>query len=126
MIWYVYLVQLVIDWYLREGVWRQMEALREGFECVFPIAQLQIFYPEELELLFCGASDKAIWDMKQLAECCRPDHGYTHDSRSVKFLLEILAGYSGVQQRSFLQFVTGSPRLPVGGKFFSFHCTLLI
>jgi len=108
-------LQLVIEWLVRDGVWRQMEALREGFESVFPIAQLQVFYPEELEQLFCGSSDSSQWDVKQLAECCRPDHGYTHSSRAVKFLLQILAEYNAEHQRSFLQFVTGSPRLPVGG-----------
>lgn len=107
--------QLVIEWLVREGVRRQMEALREGFECVFPLTQLRVFYPEELEQLFCGSSDASKWDMKQLAECCRPDHGYTHNSRAVKFLLQIIADYTPAQQRSFLQFVTGSPRLPVGG-----------
>ncbi|RXG69698.1 E3 ubiquitin-protein ligase TRIP12 [Armadillidium vulgare] len=108
-------MQLVVEWLVREGVWKQMEALREGFESVFPLAQLQIFYPEELEQLFCGSVDSSMWDMKQLAECCRPDHGYTHNSRAVKFLLQILSEYSPQSQRSFLQFVTGSPRLPVGG-----------
>ncbi|MCL4130036.1 UNVERIFIED_CONTAM: hypothetical protein GTU68_015409 [Idotea baltica] len=109
-------LQLVVEWLVREGVWRQMEALREGFESVFPVAQLQVFYPEELEQLFCGSVDKSQWDTKQLAECCRPDHGYTHNSRAVKFLLQILSEYTPQSQRSFLQFVTGSPRLPVGGK----------
>ena len=52
-----------------------------------------------------------------LMECCRPDHGYTHDSKAVKYLFEILSSYLGEDQRRFLQFVTGSPRLPVGGKF---------
>ena len=93
-----------------------MEALREGFESIFSLAQLHVFYPDELEQLFCGSSDAAQWDMKQLAECCRPDHGYSHNSRAVKFLLQVLAEYTASQQRSFLQFVTGSPRLPVGGK----------
>ncbi|KAK7067184.1 hypothetical protein SK128_012433 [Halocaridina rubra] len=108
-------LQLVIEWLVREGVRRQMEALREGFESVFPLTQLHVFYPEELEQLFCGSSDSSQWDMKQLAECCRPDHGYTHNSRAVQYLLQILSEYNAAQQRSFLQFVTGSPRLPVGG-----------
>ena len=37
-------------------------------------------------------------------------------SRAVKELFEILSCYSQEEQRLFLQFVTGSPRLPVGGK----------
>ncbi|XP_013778614.1 E3 ubiquitin-protein ligase TRIP12-like isoform X4 [Limulus polyphemus] len=107
-------LQLVSHWTLYEGVKRQMEAFKEGFESVFPIAQLQIFFPEELECLFCG-SGSSRWDVKNLMECCRPDHGYTHDSRAIKFLFEILSNYNPEEQRRFLQFVTGSPRLPVGG-----------
>lgn len=105
---------LTVHWAALEGVRRQMEAFREGFEAVFPLAQLTLFYADELEQLFCG-SGPSLWDVKSLIECCRPDHGYSHDSRAIKFLLEILSSYRAEEQRAFLQFVTGSPRLPVGG-----------
>ena len=49
-------------------------------------------------------------------ESCRPDHGYTMDSATIKCLFEILATYNVSEQRLFLQFMTGSPRLPVGGQ----------
>ncbi|KAM9316934.1 E3 ubiquitin-protein ligase TRIP12 isoform 1-T1 [Gastrophryne carolinensis] len=107
-------VRLVIYWALNEGVSRQFDSFRDGFESVFPLNHLQYFYPEELEQLLCGSKAES-WDVKTLMECCRPDHGYTHDSRAVKFLFEILSGFDKEQQRLFLQFVTGSPRLPVGG-----------
>ncbi|CAL1261818.1 unnamed protein product [Larinioides sclopetarius] len=107
-------LKLLAYWTMNEGVRRQMEAFREGFESVFSLNQLKIFYPHELEYLFCG-SGHSQWDMKSLMECCRPDHGYTHDSRAIKFLFEILSSYNQEQQRQFLQFATGSPRLPVGG-----------
>ncbi|XP_071797988.1 E3 ubiquitin-protein ligase TRIP12-like isoform X1 [Asterias amurensis] len=107
-------LRLVVHWTLVEGVSRQFEAMRDGFQSVFPLSNLQSFYPEELDQMFCGNSSEP-WDIKTLIECCRPDHGYTHDSHAVKFLFEILASYDPQQQRQFLQFVTGSPRLPVGG-----------
>lgn len=69
-----------------------------------------------MELLFCGHNEE-LWDAKVLMECCRPDHGYNHDSRAVKFLYEILSSYTPDEQRMFLQFVTGSPKLPVGGMY---------
>ncbi|XP_058700396.1 E3 ubiquitin-protein ligase TRIP12 isoform X7 [Poecile atricapillus] len=106
--------QLVIFWALNEGVARQFDSFRDGFESVFPLSHLQYFYPEELEQLLCGSKTDT-WDAKTLMECCRPDHGYTHDSRAVKYLFEILSSFDSEQQRLFLQFVTGSPRLPVGG-----------
>ncbi|XP_071085244.1 E3 ubiquitin-protein ligase TRIP12-like isoform X2 [Haliotis cracherodii] len=107
-------LQLVTHWSIVEGVSRQFDAFREGFESVFPLSSLQCFYPEELEQLFCGSGSE-LWDMKMLMECCRPDHGYTHDSRAVKFLFQVLSAYTPDEQRDFLQFVTGSPKLPVGG-----------
>ncbi|XP_067245856.1 E3 ubiquitin-protein ligase TRIP12 isoform X3 [Chanodichthys erythropterus] len=107
-------LRLVVYWTLNEGVSRQFDSFREGFESVFPLHHLQYFYPEELDQLLCGSKSES-WDVKTLMECCRPDHGYTHDSRAVRFLFEVLSSFDAEQQRLFLQFVTGSPRLPVGG-----------
>ena len=107
-------VKLLTHWSLHEGVTRQLEAFREGFESIFPLSHLQLFYPEELEQLFCG-STYVQWDVKTMAECCHPDHGYNHESRAIKLLFEILSAYNQEEQRRFMQFVTGSPRLPVGG-----------
>ena len=68
-----------------------------------------------MDQLLCRAQHNR-WDAQELVECCRPDHGYTHDSQAIKFLFEVISYYDGNEQRMFLQFVTGSPRLPVGGK----------
>ena len=86
-----------------------------------------------MDLLICGAHHQK-WDIKglidihatnylyllniaELMECCRPDHGYSHDSRAVQFLFEVLSTYDTTEQRQFVQFVTGTPRLPVGGMY---------
>ncbi|CAH0556432.1 unnamed protein product [Brassicogethes aeneus] len=110
-------VKLTAHWMLTEGVARQMESLREGFESVFPLHNLKVFQPEELESVFCGSPKDSMygWDVKTLIECCRPDHGYNQDSKAIRFLFEILSAYNREEQRLFLQFLTGSPRLPVGG-----------
>lgn len=42
--------QLVVYWTLNEGVSRQFESFREGFESVFPLHHLQYFYPEEVSI----------------------------------------------------------------------------
>lgn len=55
------------------------------------------------------------WEPRMLAECIRPDHGFTAESRAIRMLIDILASYNREEQRLFLQFVTGSPRLPTGG-----------
>ncbi|XP_053601004.1 E3 ubiquitin-protein ligase TRIP12 isoform X2 [Plodia interpunctella] len=111
-------IGLVTHWLLYEGVVKQMSAFKEGFESVFPLANLKIFYPEELEQVFCGSPSggrESRWEPRMLAECIRPDHGYTAASRAIRMLIDILASYSRDEQRLFLQFVTGSPRLPTGG-----------
>lgn len=90
---------------------------RSGFDSVFPSYRLRMFYPEELENIFCGTGVNNFqrWDPRMLAECCRPDHGFTQDSKTIQFFYEILSTYSKEEQRLFLQFVTGTPRLPTGG-----------
>ena len=57
-----------------EGVSRQMESLREGFESVFPLHHLSLFYPEEMDLLLCGASQVIILEFKKLKTVWLPDY----------------------------------------------------
>jgi E3 ubiquitin-protein ligase TRIP12 len=45
----------------------------------------------------------------------KADHGFNMDSKSVKNLLQTMSELSPTQKRDFLQFVTGSPKLPIGG-----------
>ena len=65
---------------------------------------------------FAGALQESSWDERTLSEAFKPDHGYTHDSPAIKRLVRVLTEFSPEQRRQFLSFVTGSPRLPVGGE----------
>jgi len=107
-------LKLLSHWLLYESVYRQMEAFREGFESVFPLENLGMFFPEEIDSLFCG-SQETPWDERSLCEAFKPDHGYTHDSPAIARLVRVLTDFNSEQRRQFLSFVTGSPRLPVGG-----------
>ncbi|KAK6111818.1 HECT-domain (ubiquitin-transferase) family protein [Brugia pahangi] len=114
----VQFVKLVTHWLLVEGVRREMEAVRRGFETIIKIDDLTSFTPDEMEELFCGCSEetwKRTWNESALQSAIKPDHGYTHDSEQIRWLIQMLASYDNQQQRKFLQFVTGSPKLPVGG-----------
>ncbi|CAF2672231.1 unnamed protein product [Rotaria sp. Silwood2] len=108
-------INLVVYWTLVEGVRRQFESFRDGFNSIFPINHLKCFYPDELHQVFCGSGSTELWDLKVLLESTRCDHGYNLNSRAVKWLFDIMINFDIDEQRSFLQFVTGSPRLPVGG-----------
>ncbi|VEL34943.1 unnamed protein product [Protopolystoma xenopodis] len=54
------------------------------------------------------------WSVAELMQACCCDHGYTMQSRAIRYLFEILSELTPAQRRLFVQFVTGSPRLPVG------------
>ena len=51
-----------------------------------------------------------------LLDSIKADHGFNMDSKSVRNLLQVMSELSPSQRRDFLQFVTGSPKLPIGGK----------
>jgi E3 ubiquitin-protein ligase TRIP12 len=52
----------------------------------------------------------------------KADHGYNMDSKSVKNLLQTMSELNPPERRDFLQFTTGSPKLPIGGRLpFPFH-----
>jgi E3 ubiquitin-protein ligase TRIP12 len=67
----------------------------------------------ELELLLRGQGEK--WTRECILDAIKCDHGYSKQSSAVQFLVSVLSELSPVDQRKFLRFVTGSPRLPTGG-----------
>lgn len=106
-------LRLVVDMTLGSGVKRQIEAFREGFSQVFPYSALHAFTPEELSSL-CGQGEED-WSYETLYDIVKADHGYNKDSRPVQDLLHTMNEFDGQQRRAFLQFMTGSPNLPIGG-----------
>ncbi|GMR31997.1 hypothetical protein PMAYCL1PPCAC_02192 [Pristionchus mayeri] len=111
-------VKLVVRWRLREGVAREMEAMRRGFCSIVDSTHLSIFTADELDQLLCGCPDDAgdkVWGAEAIAASIKPDHGYSHDSDQIKWLVQMLSSFNKEEQRRFIQFCTGSPRLPVGG-----------
>eukprot|EP00899_Mesostigma_viride_P024617 jgi/Mesvir1/533/Mv11394-RA.1 len=106
-------VSLVVDATLRSGIRAQMDAFASGFNQVFPLTSLRTFYADELELLLCGTRE--LWTAESLAENIKFDHGYTAASPPIRQLLEVLCELTPEEQRCFLRFVTGAPRLPPGG-----------
>ncbi|UPK96188.1 hypothetical protein LCI18_007123 [Fusarium solani-melongenae] len=106
-------LEKVIDMTLGSGVRRQVDAFRTGFSQVFPYSALSAFTPDELVTLF-GRVDED-WSLETLLDSIKADHGYNMDSKSVKNLLHTMSDFDASQRRDFLQFTTGSPKLPIGG-----------
>lgn len=126
-------LEKVIDMTLGSGVKRQVDAFRAGFSQVFPYSALSAFTPDELVTLFGRVeedwslesklpSGPALWLYRKLTwhtalmDSIKADHGFNMDSRSVRNLLQVMSELSPAQRRDFLQFTTGSPKLPIGGK----------
>jgi len=103
----------VIDMTLGSGVQRQVDAFRAGFTQVFPYSALSAFTPDELVMLFGRVEED--WSLETLMDSIKADHGFNMDSKSVKNLLQTMSELTMSERREFLQFTTGSPKLPIGG-----------
>ncbi|KAG1780930.1 hypothetical protein EV702DRAFT_963221 [Suillus placidus] len=106
-------IREVLDAIIGTGVQPQAKAFREGFSKVFPISDLQAFSADELVMLF-GNSDED-WGVETLNEAIKADHGFHSESRAIRELVGIMSDFDAFARRDFLQFITGSPKLPIGG-----------
>jgi E3 ubiquitin-protein ligase TRIP12 len=106
-------VDAVVDASVGGGIARQIEAFRAGLGDILPSPALGVFTEAELDCVLCGQGQA--WTPELLGECVTFDHGYTAQSPPVRALVQVLCGYGPEEQRSFLRFVTGAPRLPPGG-----------
>lgn len=106
-------VALVLETTLHTGVAAQIEAFRRGFDRVIALEHLAVLQPDELAAIFGHGTED--WSAETLRRAIVPDHGFSACSREVADLIEILSTFSADDRRTFLQWLTGSPRLPVGG-----------
>lgn len=106
-------IRLVCEFSVGKGVEDQIKSFATGFSTVFPYTSLEIFSPDELVRLF--GDRKEDWSLNTLLRVVHADHGYTLESVNVQNLLTIMSEFDTDDQRKFLQFLTGSPRLPIGG-----------
>ncbi|KAG8989607.1 Ubiquitin fusion degradation protein 4 [Tulasnella sp. JGI-2019a] len=106
-------IKEVLDAFMGYGIQFQAQAFREGFSKVFPVTDLNTFSSDELSMMF--GNEEEDWSAETLSEAIKADHGFHIESRAIKDLLDVMVSYDSSMRRQFLQFITGSPRLPVGG-----------
>ena len=92
----------------------QAIAFRKGFEKLISIEMLNVFEYDELESVICGGGSEC-WEFEYLKTAIIPAHGYTRSSNVFKNLLKLISCFNIEDRKMFLQFVTGCPRLPIGG-----------
>lgn len=106
-------IEKVIEYFLSSGVTKQVGAFREGFSSVFPIESMSIFTSKELKEIF--GSGEEDWSRETISESIKANHGFSQDSKAISMLVNVLEDLHLSERREFLQFLTGSPRLPIGG-----------
>ncbi|MCO5589595.1 hypothetical protein L7F22_043563 [Adiantum nelumboides] len=116
-------VEEVITHTLNNGVKPLVRAFREGFNLIFPINAMSTFTPEEVVMLFGNQEED--WSESTLLSSVKPDHGYNVDSQTFRDVISVMSTFTAVERRDFLQWLTGSPKLPIGG-FAGLHPHLTI
>jgi len=104
-------VQRLVSWKFVDSVKEQTEAVRTGLFGIVPLNLLNSLEPLELSLLFCGDIniDVADWQAHTVLE------GFTNSSNTVQYFWEVLQTWSEHQRAQFLQFCTGTTRVPLEG-----------
>nr|CDP94610.1 BMA-HECD-1, isoform d [Brugia malayi] len=102
------------DFYLSSGILNQLKAFREGFDLVFPLRNLRMFVPRELQTLLSGDQCPE-WTREDIISFTEPKLGYTKESPGFLRFVDVLVGMNACERKSFLQFTTGCSSLPPGG-----------
>ncbi|CAF2952123.1 unnamed protein product [Rotaria sp. Silwood2] len=107
-------LNLSLQFILRDGIRRQMNAFRNGFNQVFSLDHLQCFNPHELQLVLCG-NQWPSWTLDDLLTYIEPSHGFTRESAGFTKFLNVMLALDGLERKSVVQFITGCSSLPPGG-----------
>eukprot|EP00039_Didymoeca_costata_P012580 m.181931 g.181931 ORF g.181931 m.181931 type:complete len:896 (-) comp15520_c2_seq6:259-2946(-) len=104
-------VESMVAWRLTRNTDRQLAALLHGLHEIIPREELLVFNERELQFLLCGTRELDVedWKAHTIYEGC------SANSTIVKYLWEIVEAYSAEEKAKFLQFCTGSSRVPVEG-----------
>ncbi|KAL0306244.1 UNVERIFIED_CONTAM: E3 ubiquitin-protein ligase UPL1, partial [Sesamum radiatum] len=104
-------VDLVADHILTNAIRPQITSFLEGFNELVPRELISIFNDKELELLISGLPEIDLADLKANTEYT----GYTAASNVVQWFWEVVEGFNKEDMARFLQFVTGTSKVPLEG-----------
>ena len=104
-------VRLVANFKLDKAILEQKNAFLAGFYSLVPKDLIKLFDNRELELLISGLQTIDIDDLKENTVY----NGYNARSRPVLLLWEVLNELENSERAEFIQFVTGSSKVPIEG-----------
>jgi len=87
----------------------QLQAVQQGLGSIVPLDLLQFWTWQDLQTRVCGAADIDIDSLKRHTQ-----YENDRDHAVVPLLWEVLEAFTQKQRRSFLRFVWGRTRLPLG------------
>lgn len=109
----------VIGALVYESVAMPLHFLTMGCRDVIPREALGVMETRELMSALCGDQSNPsspLWTTAEIRSILVGDHGYQNDSPQLELLAQVLGNrFTPAEQRLFLLFCTGCPRLPVGG-----------
>eukprot|EP00127_Corallochytrium_limacisporum_P003020 Clim_evm67s144 gene=Clim_evmTU67s144 len=104
-------VSRVVQWRATRNTEKQFDAMMTGLKRFVPPDSLTSFDEKELEILLCGLRKYDLDDWKKHTEY----KGFEPEDAIVKWLWELLEEFGRDEQGRFLQFVTGTSRVPLEG-----------
>ncbi|XP_078678082.1 E3 ubiquitin-protein ligase HUWE1-like isoform X6 [Branchiostoma floridae x Branchiostoma belcheri] len=104
-------VKLVCQLKMTGSIRKQIDAFLEGFYEIIPKRLISIFNEQELELLISGLPNIDLDDLKANSEY----HKYQSNSLQIQWFWRALRSYDQADRAKFLQFVTGTSKVPLQG-----------
>lgn len=105
-------IDLVIQWRFVDRMKKQMLSFMKGFNEIIPQRCIQMFDPKEFELLLSGLGDVNIKDW-QINTIIKGEYNMQH--RVIQWFWMAMYSFPNELRLRFLQFVTGTSRVPMNG-----------
>lgn len=104
-------VKLVCQMKMTGAIRKQLDSFLDGFYDIIPKRLISIFNEQELELLISGLPNIDIDDLRANTEY----HKYQPNSLQIQWFWRALRGFDQAERAKFLQFVTGTSKVPLQG-----------
>ena len=105
-------LQLSMDFYTKQVIISQLSGILERFYKVIPLTIIQVFDPNEFEMILYGTPIINLddWKINTIYK-----GAYYNNHQIIKWFWEVLNNYSQEQLGKILHFCTGSSRTPIDG-----------
>mmetsp|Transcript_14088 Transcript_14088/g.20124 ORF Transcript_14088/g.20124 Transcript_14088/m.20124 type:complete len:3340 (-) Transcript_14088:211-10230(-) len=104
-------VNLICQHRMTTAIEEQIKAYLDGFHELVKPDLISIFTAKELELLISGMPEIDIYDLKKHTDY----HGYKSSDKEITWFWNIMLSLSRSEKAAFLQFATGSSKVPLAG-----------